>query len=112
MAFLTIGPTNYDVLEGGAEQEEHELIGEPKRAIDGSMRSGRRYMKRRYRFTLVGMSQAAFNTLETYVIANPIIAITGDAVTAANYALTVSAGYDMDGATNFLRRPQVVLVEA
>lgn len=112
MPFLTINAATYWVLDGGASQPEPERIGESRRAIDGTLRSGVHVVKRSYRFTLEPMTVAAFNALDALAAAGDFVAVAGDAVVAGDYELRVSdAGYVRTSDTAFARAPTITLVQ-
>lgn len=107
--FLTIDGVAYGVLEGGAEQTDSDVVGEEKRAIDGTLRSDVQATKDNYRFTLEPMPNASYLTLKAKASSGNFYACGGAAVPAHNYSLRItSAGYarvELD----FVRTVQIAL---
>jgi hypothetical protein len=98
--FLSIDGNVYYVVEGGAEELEPEIVGESKRAIDGTLRSNEQDYKSNFRFTLEPMAQADYNTLKTTCRAGDWLVCGGDALGVdADVAYQVritGAGYTVD----------------
>jgi hypothetical protein len=113
MPFLAINAATYWVLDGGAQQQESERIGESRRAIDGTLRSGVHVVKRSYRFQLEPMSIAAYAALDALASTGDFVAVTGDAVVAGDYELRiVDAGYVIgNDAASHTRAPTIMLVQ-
>lgn len=116
MAFLTINGTAYDVLSGGAVQQETYVHGRSIRAFDGTERHVTNTNKRRWRFSLRPMTQAAQETLRALVANFVTLTLNGtfnnnNAVSARVKLLEV--GYLQTGTvdTAFRRTPEIEIEE-
>jgi hypothetical protein len=111
MPFLTIDGTPYETLTSGADQRDADVVGEAKRAIDGTLRSSETLFKRNFQFSLLPMEQVDFEDLEALLYTGDFLECGGDAVPTADYQVKIaSAGYIPNG-TSFLRSVTVTLRE-
>lgn len=115
MAFLTVASIDLGILHAGASQQESEPVGQAKRSFSGALRSSRRDFKRKWKFVVGPVSQAAHNTLRAAVEANGgIVTCTGVALDSANVDCMVTIGaaeYVRDG-SGHLRTLELALDEA
>ncbi|HEU0052063.1 MAG TPA: hypothetical protein VFQ39_02755 [Longimicrobium sp.] len=79
--FLTVGGQTVPVAPDGANVE-YELIGDRARAFDGTMRSARRGVKRRWQIKTAPLTAAETATLETALQATPPVSCAGDLIGA------------------------------
>jgi hypothetical protein len=81
MPFLTIAGTTY--LASEFSEEEPLYVGHEEEAFDGTLRSTISAVKRRWRGTLIEMTQAQHQTLFSAVAAGQHVAVAGDAMPAS-----------------------------
>jgi hypothetical protein len=113
MAFLTLAGADYWVLDGGADESDPDVGGESRRAVDGTQRTGKRWYARTFRFVLMPLAPAAFETLQSAIRASTLMAVTGDAVPNGDYEVTLTSGsFIRKGDASFERGPTIVLRQA
>ena len=77
MPFLVVNNQMVPVAVGGAS-EEIEIVGDRARAFDGTMRSTRRSVKRRWKVKTPPLSLTDARGLRTFLLATPQMQCEGD----------------------------------
>lgn len=98
--FLTIGGTAYDVIDGGAQEDEPEAIGTRfYRTFSGRPRSSARALYRKFTGTIGPLTQAQFTTLSAAVAGAFVHSLGGKWIESRSGAATIRAVLLLHGAT-------------
>jgi hypothetical protein len=81
MAFLTINGVTYDVVEGGASEQEPYRVGSVTPAFSGTIRSSVRRVRRIRTFKLIEMTQVQYEALLTATAFGQRVPVGGDIIT-------------------------------